>query len=67
MAIADSYDAMTTTRPYRVPLPKEAVMQELIENRGKQFDPYLTESFLRLLDATTLQRGPQSVTCPPEL
>ena len=43
-AIADSYDAMTTTRPYRVPLPEDAVIRELVENRGKQFDPYLVDS-----------------------
>lgn len=48
LAIADSYDAMTTTRPYRVPLPREAVMRELQDNRGRQFDPYLVESFLKL-------------------
>ena len=35
IAIADSYDAMTTTRPYRVPLPNDTVIRELVENRGE--------------------------------
>jgi HD-GYP domain-containing protein (c-di-GMP phosphodiesterase class II) len=48
MAIADSYDAMTTTRPYRVPLLEVAVLRELSDNRGRQFDPYLVDSFLKL-------------------
>ena len=48
MAIADSYDAMTTTRPYRVPLLEDAVLRELADNRGRQFDPYLVDSFLKL-------------------
>jgi HD-GYP domain-containing protein (c-di-GMP phosphodiesterase class II) len=67
MAIADSYDAMTTTRPYRVPLPEEAVVRELVENRGRQFDPYLVESFLSLLKTDSLPRTAPPVTCPQEV
>jgi HD-GYP domain-containing protein (c-di-GMP phosphodiesterase class II) len=51
IAIADSYDAMTTTRPYREPLPEEAVVRELVDNRGRQFDPDLVDVFLRRLEA----------------
>jgi HD-GYP domain-containing protein (c-di-GMP phosphodiesterase class II) len=53
MAIADCYDAMTTRRPYRKPLPAEVVLRELKDNRGTQFDPHLTDSFLSLLEAGT--------------
>jgi hypothetical protein len=48
MSIADSFDAMTTTRPYRVPLPEAAVTRELADNRNRQFDPYLVDTFLKL-------------------
>ena len=62
IAIADSFDAMTTTRPYRVPLPEESVRRELVENRGRQFDPYLVDVFLRQLEerraAPRLQPAP---------
>lgn len=62
IAIADSFDAMTTTRPYRTPLPEESVRRELQENRGRQFDPYLVDVFLRQLDerraAPRLQPAP---------
>jgi HD-GYP domain-containing protein (c-di-GMP phosphodiesterase class II) len=67
MAIADSYDAMTTTRPYRVPLPEGAVIRELVENRGKQFDPYLVDSFLKLLEANAIPHSTPPLTCLQEI
>jgi len=66
MAIADSYDAMTTTRPYRVPMPEGAVIRELVENRGKQFDPYLVDSFLKLLESNAIPNGTPQLVCPQE-
>lgn len=57
MSIADSYDAMTTTRPYRVPLLEDAVIRELSDNRGRQFDPYLVDSFLKLHETGSLGRA----------
>lgn len=48
VSIADSYDAMTSNRPYRSPMnPKEAV-REIKENLGTQFDPELGRIFLDL-------------------
>lgn len=63
MAIADSYDAMTTTRPYRVPLPESAVIRELEENRGKQFDPHLVERFLSLREANGIPHSTLPLAC----
>lgn len=46
-AVADSYDAMTSGRPYRLAqlCPAEAVA-EIRENSGKQFDPAIVQAFL---------------------
>jgi HD-GYP domain-containing protein (c-di-GMP phosphodiesterase class II) len=66
MAIADSYDAMTTTRPYRVPLPEEVVIRELVDNRGRQFDPFLVESFLTVIGANAIPQTSCPATCPQE-
>jgi HD-GYP domain-containing protein (c-di-GMP phosphodiesterase class II) len=66
MAIADSYDAMTTTRPYRIPLPEETVMRELVENRGRQFDPFLVDSFIALIETSVIPRPSRSVACQLE-
>jgi len=49
VAIADTYDAMTTERPYRGPLPKDNAVAVLKEQTGKQFDPELVDIFVRYL------------------
>lgn len=49
-AIADSYDAMNTRHLYRNSLSSEAIREEFLKNRGRQFDPELTDLFLRLMD-----------------
>ncbi len=50
MAIADAYDAMTSSRPYReVPLTKGEAIEELMDGKGTQFDEEIVESFIDLL------------------
>lgn len=43
--IADTYDAMTTTRPYRKGLDPEVAYKELTLFAGRQFDPQLVKVF----------------------
>ncbi len=50
LALADSYDAMTSNRVYRFRLGDDQVREELIKCSGTQFDPALTDIFIRLLD-----------------
>jgi putative nucleotidyltransferase with HDIG domain len=49
IAIADTYDAMTTSRPYRAGLPAEVAIEEIIRCRGTQFNPRLTDFFVTAL------------------
>jgi putative nucleotidyltransferase with HDIG domain len=49
MAIADTYSAMTTDRPYRKALPIEVALEEIRKNSGTQFDPLMVEAFLRAM------------------
>lgn len=44
--IADTFDAMTSTRPYRKGLPYDVAYQELTEFSGSQFDPELVKHFI---------------------
>ena len=44
--LADTIDAMTSDRPYRAALGKDAVILELRRVSGRQFDPILVEGFL---------------------
>jgi putative nucleotidyltransferase with HDIG domain len=49
VAVADAFDAMTTDRPYRKGiLPREAI-EEIVKNKGKQFDPGVVEAFTRVI------------------
>lgn len=53
LAVADSFDAMTSDRPYRKALPLDVAVKELIENRGTQFDPAIVPVFVELLENST--------------
>lgn len=44
--IADTFDAMTSTRPYRKGLSYEVAFAELIQFSGSQFDPKMVELFI---------------------
>lgn len=46
IVIADTFDAMTTTRPYRNALAHEVAYKELKTFAGRQFDPHLVKVFL---------------------
>ena len=46
VTVADSFDAMTSVRPYRPALSVQKAMQELEAMKGVQFDPHAVEAFL---------------------
>jgi putative nucleotidyltransferase with HDIG domain len=46
IAIADSWDAMTTDRPYAVALDVDEAMLQIEAGRGKQFNPAVVDAFL---------------------
>ena len=50
IALADTYDAMTSTRPYRTALSHEVAMLEIRKCAGTQFDPRLAAIFISLSD-----------------
>jgi len=49
IAVADSFDAMTSNRPYRKAFAIETALAEIERNRGKQFDPHIADIFLNIL------------------
>lgn len=50
MAVADSYDAMVSARPYRkVGLSQQEAIDEIKKNNGTQFDPVVVEAFLKIV------------------
>jgi HD-GYP domain-containing protein (c-di-GMP phosphodiesterase class II) len=58
-AIADSFDAMTSDRPYRSALSSEEAVAEICAGSGTQFDPTCVEAFrvLAVEDDTFFNRG----------
>lgn len=58
LAICDSYEAMTSERPYRKSLTYKAAIEEIRKGAGKQFDPHLVEPFIRAMEKllTTVRR-----------
>ncbi|UEM15031.1 response regulator [Bradyrhizobium barranii subsp. barranii] len=50
VAVADVFDALTTRRPYKEPMPLDVARDYLVENQGRQFDPACVEAFLSRWD-----------------
>ena len=57
LAVADSFDAMTSTRSYRVALTQNYAFKELRRHGGTQFDPEVVEAFISALTAAGEQYG----------
>jgi len=55
LCIADSYDAMTSNRIYRRRLTDDEVCKEYHRYAGTQFDPYMAEVFIKLLETKVVQ------------
>lgn len=55
-AIADSWDAMVSDRPYRAGLDREEALRRLRGGRGVQWDAELVEAFLALVDGGLVER-----------
>ena len=49
-AVADTFDAMTSDRPYRQALPYEVSREEILRHSGTQFDPQVVQAFLLVYD-----------------
>ncbi|MCL2877692.1 MAG: response regulator [Acidobacteria bacterium] len=50
MAFVDVYDALISERPYKPPFTKEEAFGIIMENAGKQFDPYIADVFFGVKD-----------------
>lgn len=54
VAVADAFDVMSSNRIYRNACEPDHIREELIEGRGKQFDPEITDRFISLWDQGVL-------------
>lgn len=58
LSVADSYDAMTSDRAYRVKMSDAAARAELARCAGTQFDPHIVRTFLAMSTPTLAQAEP---------
>ena len=49
ICVADSFDAMNSSRVYRKKLTGDRIVSEIENNKGKQFDPQIADVMLRLI------------------
>ncbi|NLM17366.1 MAG: HD domain-containing protein [Candidatus Riflebacteria bacterium] len=54
VSIADTYDAMTTDRPYRKALSAQEAVKEIKRCAGTQFDPHIAKTFIELVEKTKI-------------
>jgi len=50
VALADVFDALTTKRPYKEPIPVEKSLSMIMEGRGTHFDPDVIDAFFAIQD-----------------
>ncbi len=64
IAVADTYDAMTSKRQYRDPMPQQTVKEEIVKGAGTQFDPVYADVMVDLInnDAEYNMREKEEIT-----
>lgn len=60
VAVADVFEAVTSERPYRSPMPVEEAVELVLEGSGTQFDPAVVAAFVAAYDAGAIQTQDQS-------
>lgn len=53
VGVADAYDAMTSNRSYRNIMSQEKVREEIVKNKGIQFDPEIADKMIEIIDKDT--------------
>ncbi len=72
ISVADTFDAMTSTRPYRKGMAPTTAIQALVEGRGSQFDPDMVNAFVACYEKGKIEdvlqdyykNEARSIACP---
>ncbi|MGZ3698642.1 MAG: HD domain-containing phosphohydrolase [Bdellovibrionota bacterium] len=57
IAVADTYDAMVSTRPYRKGMDPKVAYEEIVRYRGTQFDPEVVDAFVQAFQHEKMGKG----------
>lgn len=66
VTVADSFDAMTSKRPYKRPMSVGEALEEIKRNSGTQFDPQVVHAFTQMKNFNTELGGMESEKDEPE-
>lgn len=61
ISVADSFDAMTSDRPYRQGMKKQDALAELARCKGTQFDPIVVEAFIEFISRESESQGARGI------
>ena len=56
LSIVDTFDAMTSDRPYRPAIPASVTFEAILEQSGTQFDPAMIDTFMRCWERGEIAR-----------
>ncbi|MEO7001978.1 MAG: HD-GYP domain-containing protein, partial [Ktedonobacterales bacterium] len=66
LAVADVFDVLTSSRPYKAPMQTQAARDRLLAGADRSFDPRVVAAFVHLLDTQPdFQLTPRVVSLPP--
>jgi putative nucleotidyltransferase with HDIG domain len=65
LTVADVYDVLTSQRPYKAALSRDAARERILLGSGTSFDPKVVRAFLQLLDSHPDFTLPQRVCALP--
>jgi response regulator RpfG family c-di-GMP phosphodiesterase len=60
-AVADAFDSLTDTRPYRPAVGRDEAVRRIVEDRGTHFDPDVVDALVRLQEAGSLEKVQKGV------
>jgi HD-GYP domain-containing protein (c-di-GMP phosphodiesterase class II) len=63
-SVVDAFDAITNDRPYRKARPPEDALEEIARRAGSQFDPFVVEAFVQMVQDRR-QADPPAATFQP--
>lgn len=64
IGVADTFDAMTTTRPYQQAMTLDYVLQKMRSMSGSRFDPVVVEAFIAAVEAGDISPPTRGVEEP---
>jgi len=67
LSVADCYDALTTNRPYRSPMPRKQLVEFFQRESGKAYDPAIVDALVKNIDELEAEAAQVKILSPWEM